>query len=166
MPWCKCNAKVKIWFKFYSTKLGCYSREHKGLRTGANGHQPVRSCSSKNLLTGGYFSTAPCPRGYPQGGAELCLRNGIEDPPRRQLYETIAEISKGGRGWAKYKCACTGFFLVTSVLCTLAKTKAGVVLGWRLRDEAVSFPRAVESWAEVRAVKKRWVLGGGCALCR
>ena len=52
------------------------------------------------------------------------------------------------------------FFLVASVLCILAKTKAGVVLGWRLRDKAVSFPRALESWDEVRAAKKRWVLGG------
>ena len=38
--------------------------------------------------------------------------------------------------------------------------KAGILLGQRLRDDAVSFPRAVESWSEVRAVKKRWALGG------
>ena len=50
--------------------------------------------------------------------------------------------------------------LIAYVLRILAKTKAGIVLGWRLRDETVSFPRAVELWAEVRAVKKRWVLGG------
>ena len=47
-----------------------------------------------------------------------------------------------------------GFFLAASVLCTLAKTKAGVILGQRLRDDAVSFPRAAESWDEVCAVKK------------
>ena len=52
------------------------------------------------------------------------------------------------------------FFLVASVLCILAKTKKGVGLGWRLRDKTVSFPWALESWAEVRAVKKLWVLGG------
>ena len=61
---------------------------------------------------------------------------------------------------AKYKRACTGLFPGTSVLCALAKAKAGVLLGQRLRDDTVSFPRAVESWAEVRAVRKRWVLWG------
>ena len=44
------------------------------------------------------------------------------------------------------------FFLVAFVLCFFAKTKAGIVLGWRLRDETVSFPRAAEWWAEVRVV--------------
>ena len=54
----------------------------------------------------------------------------------------------------------SGFFLDASVLCTLARMKVGVIFGQRLRDNAVSFPQAVESWAEVCAVKKRWVLGG------
>ena len=52
-----------------------------------------------------------------------------------------------------------GFSLIASVLCILAKMKVGVVLGWRLRDEAVSFLRVVESWAEVRAVKNGGFLG-------
>ena len=38
--------------------------------------------------------------------------------------------------------------------------KAGIILGQRLRDNAVSFPRAAESWAEVRAVKNDGFLGG------
>ena len=61
---------------------------------------------------------------------------------------------------AKYKRACTGLFSGTYVLCALAKTKAGVILGQRLRDDTVSFPRAVDSWAEVRVVRKRWVHWG------
>ena len=40
--------------------------------------------------------------------------------------------------------------------------KAGIVLGWRFRVDAVSFPRAVESWAEVRAAKNDGFLGGTC----
>ena len=52
------------------------------------------------------------------------------------------------------------FLLFGAVLCALAKTKAGVPLGQRLRDNTDRVHPAAASWAKVRVVKSGGSIGG------
>ena len=67
-------------------------REHKGLRTGAMGpsHEVLRQW---NWLGKRLFQHGSLTLRVTAGRAELCLKNGIEDPPWRQRDETITEIT-------------------------------------------------------------------------
>ena len=67
-------------------------REHEGLRTGATGPSHKVLCQERwlgrRLFQHGFLILR-----VTAGGAELCLKNGIEDPPWRQHDEAIVEIA-------------------------------------------------------------------------
>ena len=94
-------------------------------------------------------------------GVELCPKYGIEGPPWQKSVEAITEVLQEDlKHEISAKRGHVGFLLFVAVLCVLAKTKAGVSLGQRLRDNTVHVPPATSSWAKVCAVKSGRFLGG------
>ena len=90
------------------SQMGSPDRHHEGVskadvpssgvgNTRVSGLGSIRSCASGGWLGRRLFQHGSLTLRVTACRAELCLKNGIEDPPWRQRDETIAEIVKGGR---------------------------------------------------------------------